>query len=198
MQYFEMLPKVIKVEKNGTSTVYTNLLSRANLINDVLTNPVLFYYYDIQDGDTPEIVAHKYYGDSYRYWLVLLPNNILDPQWDWPLNNKDFNSYIENKYNQINPYATAHHYEKVISQYENYSQITTENIIEIDEDTYNNLSPSTTSYTFPSGTTTVTISKRIISMYDYELQKNEAKRNIKILKKDFAFEAEKELHDLML
>ena len=88
MQYFEMLPKVIKVEKNGTSTVYTNLLSRANLINDVLTNPVLFYYYDIQDGDTPEIVAHKYYGDSYRYWLVLLPNNILDPQWDWPLNNK--------------------------------------------------------------------------------------------------------------
>ena len=195
MKYFNALPKIIKTEANGTQTVYTNIMARANLLTDVLKDPVLFYYYDIQDGDTPEIVADKYYGDSYRYWLVLLPNNIIDPQWNWPLSGRNFVNYVEGKY--TSPYSTVHHYEKIISQYESASQITTKNVIEIDEDTYNGLSDSVKNYEFDSGTTTVTITKRAVSQYDYELEKNEAKRNIKLLKKDFAWQMEKELGRLM-
>lgn len=195
MKYFQTLPKTLKVEPNGVGTVYSNILSRASLINEVMTNPVLFYYYDIQDGDTPEIVADKYYGDSYRYWLVLLPNNIIDPQWDWPLSGKNFNDYIEEKY--VSPYSTVHHYEKIISQYESSTQLTTTTTVQIDEDTYNGLSDSTTSYTFGSGTTTVTITKRPVSMYTYELEANDAKRNIKLLKRDFAYQMEKQLFNLM-
>ena len=85
MQYFSTLPKIVYIDKDQTSRVYTNLMSRADIIPSLLDNPLVFYTYDIQDEDTPEIVASKYYGDVNRHWLVLYANQILDPQWQWPL-----------------------------------------------------------------------------------------------------------------
>lgn len=196
MKYFETLPKVIVTQPDGTSSVFTNLMSRASLVNDLLKNPLLFYTYDIQEGDTPEIVADKYYGDSYRYWLVLLANNILDPQWDWPLESVELNEYITKKYD--NPYSTLHHYEKIISQYESSSQTTTTQVVEIDENTYNALQNSINSYSFPSGTTTVSITKRSVTQFEYEIENNESKRNIKLIRKEYANQIEGNLKKLMI
>ena len=197
MQYFRTLPQVIITQPNGTSTVYTNLLARVSLIKDKLSDPLLFYSYDVQDGETPEMIADKYYNDSYRYWLVTMVNNILDPQWGWPLSGKNFEDYISKKYTDVNPYNTVHHYEKVITQYESGTQTTTVNRIEIDEDTYNNLVESTHSYTFSSGTTAVSVTKNLVTLYQYEYDLNESKRNIKLLKKEFANQIEQNLIDLM-
>ena len=197
MQYFRTLPQVIVTQPNGTQSVYTNLLARASLIKDSLSNPLIFYSYDVQDGETPEIIADKYYNDSYRYWLVTMVNNILDPQWGWPLSGKNFEDYISEKYTDVNPYNTVHHYEKVITQYESGTQTTTVNRIEIDEDTYNNLVESTHSYTFSSGTTAVSVTKNSVTLYQYEYDLNESKRNIKLLKKEFANQIEQNLIDLM-
>ena len=91
MQYFDTLPKIIKTDATGNSLLMTNLMARASVIPSLLQNPAVFYQYDIQDGDTPEIVAYKYYGDVYRYWMIFYCNQIIDPQWDWPLNNQQFN-----------------------------------------------------------------------------------------------------------
>ena len=151
----------------------------------------------VQDGETPEMIADKYYNDSYRYWLVTMVNNIFDPQWDWPLSGKNFEEYIVKKYTDVNPYNTSHHYEKVITQYESGTQTTTVNRIEIDEDTYNNLVESTHSYTFSSGTTAVSVTKNLVTLYQYEYDLNESKRNIKLLKKEFANQIEQNLIDLM-
>ena len=107
MQYFKTLPKLISTN-NGNSILLTNLLVRSSIIQNLLTNSLVFYKYDIQDGDTPEIVAYKYYGDAYRYWIVLFSNQMLDPQWDWPLNSINFQNYIVNKYTTFNPYSTIH------------------------------------------------------------------------------------------
>ena len=76
MQYFDTLPKIIQTDNVGVSRVFTNLMARASIIPDVLKNPLVYYQYDIQEGDTPEIIAHKYYGESYRYWIVLFANEI--------------------------------------------------------------------------------------------------------------------------
>jgi hypothetical protein len=75
MQYFDSLPKAIKT-KDGVSILMTDLMARCSIIPEILKNPMLYYEYTIQDGDTPEIVAYKYYGDSYRYWIVLFANQI--------------------------------------------------------------------------------------------------------------------------
>ncbi len=76
MQYFDTLPKIIQTDNVGISRVFTNLLARASIIPDVLKNPLVYYSYDIQEGDTPETIAYKYYGDSYRYWIVLFANEL--------------------------------------------------------------------------------------------------------------------------
>ena len=99
MKYFDTLPKFIYLNPiTGHKNIMTNIMARASIMADVLNNPLIFYTYDLQEGDTPEIVAHKYYGDSYRYWLILFANQYLDPQWNWPLSYAEFNAYIEDKY----------------------------------------------------------------------------------------------------
>lgn len=197
MKYFNTLPKVVITQSDGSSAVFTNLMSRASLLNDLMSNPLIFYSYDIQEGDTPEIVADKYYGDSYRYWLIMIANSIVDPQWDWPLSSQVFNDYLENKYPNGSAYTTIHHYEKVISQYESTTQQTTVETINIDADTYNLLENTVNSYSFPSGTTTVSVTGRAVTMFEYEMELNESKRNIKLIRKDYANQIEANLKKLM-
>ena len=133
MQYFDTLPKVIYTQ-NGVSSVYTNLLARVSVIPQLLKDPLIYYSYDIQEGDTPEIIAHKYYGDSYRYWIVLFANELLDPQWDWPMTYNMFEQYLADKYPSTNIYVEVEYYEKVITQYDVNTQTTTVNKVRIDED----------------------------------------------------------------
>ena len=146
------------------------------------------------------------YGDSYRYWIVLFANQILDPQWDWPLNDQQFNSYINDKYGYnenlqtwsvLNPYATTYQWQKIITQYDAATQTTTVNTVIIDEDTYNSLIETSNTYTLPTGQVAVKVTKKSLTYYDWELEKNESKRNIKILRKDYAAQIENNLKDLM-
>jgi len=206
MQYFDTLPKVVYRSVQGTSSLYTNLMARASIITSVLKNPMVYYKYDLQEGDTPEIVAYKYYGDSYRYWVVLFANQIMDPQWEWPLSYAAFNSYINDKYgyNQstgmwsvFDPYATTYQFQKIITQYDAESQITTVNTVVIDELTYNNLSETTHSYNLRTGTVTITVTKKALSYYEWELETNESKRTINLLNERYVVELEKEFKNLM-
>ena len=201
--YFKQHPTFVydfkyNVRTNEVKTsIVKDITRNVRFRKEILENVTAYDYYDVQDGETPEIIADKYYNDSYRYWLVTMVNNILDPQWGWPLSGKNFEDYISEKYTDVNPYNTVHHYEKVITQYESGTQTTTVNRIEIDEDTYNNLVESTHSYTFSSGTTAVSVTKNSVTLYQYEYDLNESKRNIKLLKKEFANQIEQNLIDLM-
>jgi hypothetical protein len=197
MQYFNILPKILSTNYNGGTIILTNLLARANILPEALKSPLLYYTYDIQEGDTPEIVAHKYYEDSYRYWIVLFANQIIDPQWDWPLNGNNFQKYIVDKYTAFNPYSTAHHYEKIIEQTDVSTNTISKNTIVISQNTYNSLVSSTTSYTLPTGTVSVTTTGRAVDYYTYELELNESKRNISLLNKNYVNEFENELRSLM-
>jgi hypothetical protein len=197
MQYFDTLPKVIYTQ-NGVSSVYTNLLARVSVIPQLLKDPLIYYTYDIQEGDTPEIVAHKYYGDSYRYWIVLFANELLDPQWDWPLTSKMFEQYLADKYPSTNIYSEIEYYEKVITQYDVNTQTTTVNRVRIDEDVYNGLPVTqTATYTLPTGPVTITTDRNAVSIYNYELNQNEAKRNIRILNSIYVNQFEEQFKQLL-
>jgi hypothetical protein len=197
MQYFATLPKIIHTDNTGTSRIFTNLIARASILPSLLKNPMLYYKYDIQEGDTPEIIAHKYYGDTYRYWIVLYANQLLDAQWDWPMSSGVFNKYITEKYPAINPYTTLHHYEKVITTTDSNSSLTTVETVVIDEDTYNMLIESNETYSLPESTVSVATTKKIVNLYDYELNLNESKRNINILNSSYVEQFETEFKKLM-
>ena len=196
MKYFNTLPKIVTTDYNNNTIVLTNLLARASLVNNYLDNPLMFYTYDIQEGDTPEIIAHKYYDDPYRYWIVLVSNQVLDPQWNWPLSSGDFNKYIVDKYT-INPYSTVHHYEKVITQFDVTTKTTTENIVVVDQETYNLVDEDTQTVSLPTGNVVITTTKRGVSIYDYEQDLNESKRNIKLLNKTYMNNFESQFYKLM-
>ena len=198
MQYFNTLPKIIKTDDKGVSLLMTNLMARVSIIPEVLKNPMVYYQYDIQEGDTPETIAYKYYGDSYRYWIVLFANEITDPQWQWPMNNIVLQDYIVNKYGPtFNVYTNIHHYEKVITNIDLNTRTTTVETVIIDEDTYNALSISTKSYDLPTGPVTVNVDKRAVNYYDYEIDKNEKNRNIKILNANYVGQLESQFESLM-
>ena len=198
MQYFDTLPKIVYTNSAGQSLAMTNLLARASVIPQILKDPLVYYSYDIQEGDTPEIIAHKYYGDSYRYWIVLFANKLLDPQWDWPMTYNMFEQYLADKYPSTNIYVEVEYYEKVITQYDVNTQTTTVNKVRIDEDIYNSLPVTqTATYTLPTGPVTITTERNAVSIYDYELALNESKINIKILNSNYVNEVENQLKKFM-
>lgn len=201
MQYFKTLPKIRYTDDKNISTIYTNLMARASVIPSMLTNSLLFYQYDIQDDDTPEIVAYKYYGDMNRFWIVLYCNQITDPQWDWPLSSSKFESYIDAKYTGSTR-NNVHHYEKTVSKTNRTSgtnqDITNsfETIIITYED-YLILDTASYTYNMSTGTVTIDTTKRVVTNYDYELELNESKRSINILNKSYADQLESEFKKIM-
>lgn len=197
MQYFDTLPKIIQSDSTGISRIFTNIMARASIIPDVLKNPMVYYNYSVQDSDTPEIVAHKYYGDSYRYWAVLFANQMLDPQWDWPMSGRVFDDFIENKYGQNEAQSTVHHYEKILTQYDYGTNTETVNKVQIDLLSYNNLVEQTVLLTLPTGVVKVTTTKKAVSLYDYEYELNESKRNINILNAAYIDVLETQFKELM-
>jgi hypothetical protein len=197
MQYFDTLPKIIETDNVGVSRVFTNLLARASIIPDVLKNPLVYYSYDIQEGDTPEIIAYKYYGDSYRYWIVLFANELLDPQWSWPMTSTVFDSYMAEKYPSGNTTTTVYSYEKKLTQTDNSTNIVTINTIDVNQTEYNSIIENTETYSIGNSTVTVATTKRIITIYDYELELNESKRKINILNSVYVEQMESQFKSLM-
>jgi hypothetical protein len=217
MKYFNTLPSVITSDYNGNTLTLKNILTRATLVSQLQNNPLLFYTYTTQDGDTPESVAYKYYGDQYRYWIVLYGNGSLDPQFDWPLTSRQFNDFIIAKYtndaanalsisantvtsNQVLVYTqnTLHHYEKSIATTDNASRTQSIKVIEIDGTTANQVVSGTTTISFADGTTaTQTVSVNPISIYNYENTLNENKRNIKLINSNYVGSMESQFQSLM-
>jgi hypothetical protein len=196
VKYFQTLPKLIVTDPNNNSTLFTNLLARASVIQSLLINPLVYYEYDIQDTDTPEIIAHKYYGTVDRFWLVLFANQIIDPIWDWPLDTYDFNKYVNSKYTTAK-LSEIHHYEKIVTKTDIVTNtVTIENIV-IDEYTYDNLLESIDSYDLPTGTVSISITKKAVDNFGYEFDLNESKRTIKIINEIYADQIESEFYKLM-
>jgi len=97
-RYFSKFPKLLYT-KDTKSTIVTNLLARIATVRGTIDNNSIFYEYDIQEGDTPEIIASKYYDDVELHWVVMLFNDVFDPFYDMPLSTRNFDNYIEDKYN---------------------------------------------------------------------------------------------------
>ena len=207
MQYFNTLPTAVTLDQNGNIVTGVDLTARASLIPQLSLQPMLFYQYTIQEQDLPENVAYKYYGDQYKYWMIFYANNIMDPKGDWPLNNIDFNVYLNDKYSalatannqSVNAYcqSTVYGYQKIITTYDSVSASTSVKTVYIDEATYANTPNETATATFPTGTITYQQSTKVLSVLDYENATNESKRNINIINNNYAKDIENQFISLM-
>tara|TARA_R110002050_G_scaffold105639_1_gene215372 strand:+ start:189 stop:734 length:546 start_codon:yes stop_codon:yes gene_type:complete len=159
--YFDNIPKIFyDSSDNKNPKVVTNLLRRVGIRAKVRTNTLLFDTYSVREGETPEIIAHKLYGDSQLHWVVMLVNDVIDRYHDWPMSTPQFNSYINQKYvdsdGDPNP-SGVHHYE--IAQTSGDTSIT----IEVPNNTGANVGAS------------------IVTNYEYEQRLQDNKRQIRLL-----------------
>lgn len=106
--YFEKFPTT-NYSLDDISTVQTvrNIFLRIVFSDEIKNNYGLFDEYDVLDGETPEILADRFYSNPQYHWIILHMNDMLDPRYDWPLSSNNLRLYCESKYENIND---VHHY----------------------------------------------------------------------------------------
>ena len=163
--YFENFPVITYKNKD-----VTNLLRRIAIRSKVKTNTLFFDTYDVKEGETPEIIADKLYGDPQLHWVIMIVNNIVDRYHGWPMFGNQFLDYVNEKYS--NPSAT-HHYE--------IAQSSGKTTVKIDIGTDNTDYPTAT----------------IITNYEYEEKEQDRRRKIRLLEPSFIDDFVAEFKDLI-
>jgi len=107
--FFENFP-IIAYDSvgNGEYKAVTDLLRRVAIRSKVRSNVLVFDTYDVKQGETPEMLADKLYNDPELHWVILLINDITDRYHQWPMNNNQFLTYLNDKYSNVD---ATHHYE---------------------------------------------------------------------------------------
>lgn len=231
--FFDKFPVIrynISGVKYSSFQTVRNILFRTTIIREALSNSSSYVKYIIRDGDTPEILAAKVYDDPQAHWIIMYANDIIDAQYDWPMNTDVFKKYMVDKYRAmaeedrgtpLEDYeviawtqdttndASYHHYEKVIKNDNRDAQVTTEtrfivnksrltdNALDVPHDYYDDLADvqdvTPTNLTIDGQTIIQTIYRNAVTYYDYENELNEAKRTIRIIKKEYYTQINAEL-----
>ena len=211
-QYFNYFPLTYYSSNNSTSVdTVTNIIARFGFESKLKDNTTAFYPYQVQDSDTPEIIAYKFYNNAERHWIVLLFNDIMDPMYDWPLNYNNFINFVDKKYSAAEYADTANtsilglSWAQNVNNVKNYFKINTTTVsgvqnsstidkITVDANTYANIaSYSANTYSLQDGNSVVVATtKETQTYYDYEMELNETKREIKLLRPEFVGLVEEE------
>jgi len=153
--YFKEFPTIpYDAEGNGKFKDVKNLLRRVGVRAKIKTNISLYDTYDVKNGETPESIAHKLYGDSELHWVILLLNDITDRFHGWPLTEAQFLQFINDKYSNVD---AIHHYE----------------IPQSSGDTSKKINIGTSNTDYPTATA--------ITNYEHEQEQQDNKRKIRLL-----------------
>ena len=121
--YFSLIPNIEYDEKpisypfsESDFLTAKNFFRRYKLNDDIFSYAVYFSKYAIEDGERPDMLAKKAYGDPFYDWVILLTNNMVNAQYDWPMTNTEVNKVLESEYS--NAYTEIAYYETIkIGQY---------------------------------------------------------------------------------
>lgn len=224
MKYFQELPRVAypRIENDNTFQYQqlTNILTRSAFLQEIVENTGIFYDYEVKDGETPEIIAHKLYGSVERYWIVLLFNKLMNPLYDFPLTSDELDAYILSKYgyDATTAQSTHDHWERwvyrtvITNGSEGDAQLTTYEISAQQANESTGLAEDLpalpgvgerSSYDSTTdvidATTSVYTDYQIfnVSVYRKEFVLNEQRRKIKLLDAKYAGRVEAEFKRLM-
>ena len=114
--YFNIVPNIAYDQKpisfpfsESDYIVAKNFFRRYKLNDDIFSQAVYFKKYAVEDGERPDTIAKKVYGNPYYDWVILLTNNVINAQYDWPLSGYDLAQVIESNFDD--PYSEIRHYE---------------------------------------------------------------------------------------
>ena len=114
--YFSYFPEMEYVSRttdrsSSDETIRVkNIFKRPKLRNDFANVATAFSDYMIVGDERPEQTAEAVYGDPRYDWVILTTNNITNYRDQWPLNSVDFQNYIIEKYGSEEALTNVHHY----------------------------------------------------------------------------------------
>ena len=162
MSYFSKFPLMsYDIKGNKVRKLLPDILRRVKLRASIKSGGMLFDRYDVKEGEKPEDVAFKWFGDPELHWVILMTNNVTDRYYDWPMNQTQFAEYLNDKYS--NPDA-IHHYEVTKDSGRTTGQGPSDysHLVEVNSDTDNAVS---------------------VSFREYEEREQDKKRQIQLLDK---------------
>lgn len=205
MPYFRELPnlKYISVfnERTGIDeyTLAKNIFKRPKLREDFTSILTAFNYYQVSDNERPDQIAKNYYGTEDFDWIILLTNNIINYNDEWPLDNDSLYKHIIEKYGSEEKLQEIHHYE-AMEYKDEYGRVLIEEGTLVDAPVRDTISTNTNtnSYilnSFPSSRSNTVISTNLnqyVSVYTREGEENKynitdirtTTSNLKILSAD--------------
>lgn len=95
-RYFTTFPLI-----TYSNSSVIDITRRVGIIDKINTNPYVFYPYDLSVYERPDQFSFRYYGDPYKSWIVYLTNKIVDPYYEWHLQDNEFYEFLENKYGSV-------------------------------------------------------------------------------------------------
>ena len=155
-----------------------NIFKKGKLADDIFQDLTIFTKYEIEGDDRPDNVANKFYDDPDLDWVVLLSNNIINVQSEWPLPQRDFDRYVLEKYETYEKLNAVHHYETKECK-------NSVDAVVVPEGLQVNSDYSVTYYDwYLSGEITKSSSDIVVEVtnYEYESKLEDAKRSIYLLK----------------
>ena len=110
MSYFSKFPLMTyDIKGNKVRKLLPNILRRIKLRALIKSGGMIFDRYDVKEGEKPEDVAYKWFGDAELHWVILMTNNITDRYYGWPMNSVQFAEFLADKYGDNTD--AVHHYE---------------------------------------------------------------------------------------
>jgi hypothetical protein len=146
MSYFERFPNMLyDVKNNGNYKLLPDILKRVKQRNAIKSGQFIFDTYDVRNGEKPEDIAYKWFGDAQLHWVILMTNDITDRYYQWPMNDAQFEEFIADKYS--NPDG-IHHYEVTKDSGRTTGQGPNDysHLVEVNSDTDNAISISNREY----------------------------------------------------
>lgn len=107
MSYFKHFPVVLNYEVQGQTWTGPDLTRRADVLSEIKNNANTYIDYQVQNGETPEMIADRFYDNVNLYWVILMFNDIYDIDSQWPLDQRSLDEYIYRKYS--NPNQVMYH-----------------------------------------------------------------------------------------
>jgi hypothetical protein len=193
MNYFDLFPDVqlpsFSDKRNSSKDFIRvkNLFKRGKVREDFFQNVTAFYQYSIVGDDRPDNVAQKVYENDQLDWVVLIANNIINIRDEWPMSQYDFQRYLDNKYDSVQ-LSQIHHYETTEIRSPN-GKLLLQSGLTVDADFTFSYSYGTTTYSVNSVTS--------VSNFQHEVSKNDAKRNIYLVRPEYVGTVINDMREIM-
>lgn len=189
--YFRQLPSFEYVSRLPDAKIsdyieVKNLFKKGTLRPDIFQEVSFFEKYKIIGDDRPDNVAYQIYDDSSLDWVILLSNNIINIQTEWPMTQVSFDTYLREKYGvglntEEEIYAKiygVHHYETI--EIKNSQGVV---IIPAGLEVPQNYASGWSYYdAFRESQVTLSNVTTPVTNYEYEEKLENTKRNIYVLK----------------